>query len=152
MKTLIIIALSFVASIGKSQDTNAVIFCNGSSLLNAGQNGGYGVIGGLIMLPFNIPLDTTGGSGVSLPVIMSEISIFPNPSDGTRTVPAPAITQNLHASLYDERGAFVLDATPFMMREGNNLQFTLHGLPSGTYMLTLDNGTEHYSYKLSIRN
>jgi hypothetical protein len=147
MKTLIIIALSILASIGKAQDTNAVIFCNGSSLLNAGQNGGYGLVGGLVIPP--PPLLT---SGVSIPQIVNETPIFPNPSTGGFTINVPNIGNHIAASLYDERGAFVLDATPFMMREGNNIQFTLHGLASGSYMLTLDDGKERYSYKLSIRN
>jgi type IX secretion system substrate protein len=97
--------------------------------------------------------DTAFISGVAMPSSIQVLgNIFPNPSDGSITVPAPTTIANFHASLYDERGAFVLDATPFMMREGNNIQFTLHGLASGSYMLTLDDGKERYSYKLSIRN
>ncbi|HEY3876769.1 MAG TPA: T9SS type A sorting domain-containing protein [Candidatus Kapabacteria bacterium] len=92
-----------------------------------------------------------GGDGVDskLGIVMAT-SLFPNPTTGSFTIDASNIGNHISASLYDERGAYVLDATPFVARERGNLQFMLHGLTSGSYMLTLDDGTKRYSYKLSI--
>ncbi len=147
MKILFLFAISFLASSTQAQDSSATIYGNGSALLtNSNGAAGYGFVGGLF-----IPFFLTNNS-VVIQMETDSTSLFPNPSTGIFTIDAADIGNHISASLYDERGAFVLDATPFMMRENDNLQFTLHSLASGTYMLTLDDGKERYSYKLSIRN
>jgi Secretion system C-terminal sorting domain len=147
MKTLFLLAICFLSSAAQAQDSSATIYGNGSALLtNSNGAAGYGFVGGLF-----IPLFLTNNS-VVIQTETDSTSLFPNPSTGIFTIDAANIGNHIAASLYDERGVFVLNATPFMVRENDNFQFTLHGLSSGTYMLTLDDGKDRYSYKLSIRN
>jgi Secretion system C-terminal sorting domain len=147
MKTILLIAISVMASSAQAQDSSATIYGNGSaSLTNSNGAGGYGFVGGLFV-PIFLP-----NMGVVMQSEMDSTPLYPNPTTGFFSIAAPNIGSHIAASVYDERGAFVLDATPFMVCENDNFQFTLHGLSSGSYMLTLDDGKDRYSYKLSIRN
>jgi hypothetical protein len=145
MKAIILFSLCLLAASAKAQDSNAVIFCSGSAWLSNATDSGYGFVGSLFMT------QTIPPSGVTIQTQFNATPLYPNPSSGTFTVVIPNLGNHIQASLYDERGAFLLDATPFMARTKDELQFSFASVVAGPYTLVIDENKIRRAFKLSIR-
>jgi len=87
--------------------------------------------------PTNVPNNEDG----------NEPLIYPNPSTGEVNIPIGNRTLKGTVRVYDVSGNIVLTHPLAPSREGVSVRFDVSELPSGTYMVIMDNGV---SYKLIV--
>ena len=75
-----------------------------------------------------------------------KVVVYPNPTDGRLSIQAQFSHQKIHVRLYHMTGQVIMDTTG----HGPDEPIDLQGLPKGTYLLTIEIGSQRYQEKIVV--
>lgn len=79
----------------------------------------------------------------------SDIAVYPNPSSGNFTIEFPISGSKAYCTISDLLGRTVA-ANIVETKSGKNIKYTFTGIPSGQYILKVDNGITSYRKKVLV--